>query len=138
MIKGDDWDAATVLDHGLPPLPAVLVADDEVPVASWQRGAVGAVLSIIFDPNDPEEPFSQDVEIRVRDKDGVWKWHSTSGSDWPFPYGKRPAGGLPVLSRFTAGAPSPDNEDGIWIASGIAPVGVGEGSPQSGAPHRSQ
>jgi hypothetical protein len=125
VIEGDHWDAAAVLDRGLPPLPAVLQPGEEVPVAVWRRGRVGAVLSIYHDPDDEEEPFSHDIEVLLHDESsGAWKWHSTGGSDWPELYGIRPVTGHAALTGFATGAPAPDEDGSIWIVSGIAPVGV--------------
>lgn len=125
MIKGDDWDVGTVLDHGLPLLPSVLKPDDEWPVAVWRRGNVGAVLSVIFDPEDDHgEPFAQDIEVRLRTKDGVWEWAATVGSDWQFDFPERPEGGRPELSGFSTTIRSPDDEGVFVIASGLAPADV--------------
>jgi hypothetical protein len=122
-MKGEEWDVGTVLDHGLPPFPGELSPGDEVPVALWRRGRIGAVLSIIYDPEDDHgEPYSQDIEIRFRESDGSWKWLSTGGSDWPHGIGERPSGN-PLVS-FAAGASSPVDGEQFLIGSGSAPEAV--------------
>lgn len=123
MMKGEGWDVGTVLDQGPPPVPGALSPGDDVPVAVWRRGPIGAVLSIIYDPEDDHgEPYSQDIEIRFRESDGSWSHLQTSGSDWPFPFGDRPSGN-PVVG-FAAGASSPVDGEHFLIASGSAPPGV--------------
>ena len=123
VMKGEDWDVGTVLDHGLPPFPGKLSPGDDVPVALWRRGRIGAVLSIIFDPDDDHgEPYAQDIEIRFRESDGSWRWLSTGGSDWPYDIGERPSGN-PIVG-FAAGASSPVDGEHFLIASGSAPPGV--------------
>lgn len=124
MAEDIDWDAEAVLEQGVPPLPAYLKPGNEVPVAYWRRGNVGAVLSIAFDPEDDEEPFSQDIQIWVREQDGLWSLRSKGGSDWPLPFGTRPEGGRPTLTGYASGAPDPDSHGSVWVASGIAPAGV--------------
>ena len=112
-----------MLDHGLLPFPGELGPGDDVPVALWRRGRIGAVLSIIYDLDDDHgEPYSQDIEIRFRESDGSWKWLSTAGSDWPYGIGERPSGN-PVVC-FAAGASSPVDGDHFLIAIGSAPPGV--------------
>jgi len=122
-MKGHGWDVGTVLDRGLPPLPDVLRAGDDVPVALWRQGPIGAVLSIIYDPGDDHgEPYAQDIEIRFRERDGSWSHLSTAGSDWPFSFGDRPSGNPAVW--FAAGASNPVDGVHFLIASGSAPPGV--------------
>jgi hypothetical protein len=123
VMKGEEWDVGIVLDHGLPPFPVQLSPGDDVPVALWRRGRIGAVLSIIYDADDDHgEPYSQDIEIRFRESDGSWKWLSTGGSDWPYGIGERPSGNPHVC--FAAGASSPVDGEHFLIASGSAPEGV--------------
>jgi hypothetical protein len=123
VMKGEEWDVGTVLDQGLPPFPGELSPGDEVPVALWRTGRIGAVLSIIYDPDDDHgEPYSQDIEIRCRESDGSWKWLSTGGSDWPHGIGERPSGN-PLVS-FAAGAMSPVDGEQFLIGSGSAPERV--------------
>ncbi len=122
-MKDEDWDVETVLDHGLPAFPGTINPGDDVPVALWRSGRIGAVLSIIYDPDDDHgEPYSQDIEIRFRESDGSWTWLSTAGSDWPYEIGERPSGN--PLVCFAAGASSPVDGEHFLIASGSAPLGV--------------
>ena len=102
-----------------PPLPP----DEEVAVAVWRDGPVGAILSIWHDPDDEEEPFAQDITV-FELVDGMWTWRSKGGSDWPVEYGDRPALENPVFTGTGSGAPSPDGSASIWLASGVAPPGV--------------
>jgi hypothetical protein len=102
-----------------PPLPP----DEEVAVAVWRGDGLGAILSIWHDPYDSEEPFAQDIST-FELIDGVWTWQSKGGSDWPVAYGDRPGFGRPMLTG-TACGPLPLAEGpSVWLASGIAPVGV--------------
>lgn len=94
-----------------------------MPVVAWREGDVAAVLWISHDPEDDEEPYSQDIEVFIRSC-GKWEWHSKGGSDWPVNYGERPRLGPPALTGFAQGAPSPGGEVPFWLASGIAPGGV--------------
>lgn len=121
-MRGDARDIATLLDDGLPTLPTVLSAQDEVPAAVWRQGRLGAVLWIMYDPEDDHGPYLQDIEIRFREADGSWTCLSTAGSDWPARYGERPDG-TPVLT-FAAGATNPEDGHHFLIASGVAPPGV--------------
>ena len=89
----------------------------------WHEGDVAAVLWISHDPEDAEEPYSQDIEVFTRSR-GRWHWHSKGGSDWPADYGQRPRVGQPALTGFAQGAPEPAGGGAIWLASGIAPTGV--------------
>ncbi len=103
--------------------PPPLQADEEVPVVVWREGDVAAVLWISRDPEDDEEPYSQDIEVFTRSR-GRWQWHSKGGSDWPADYGRRPGVGRPALTGSAQGAPGPAGRGSVWLASGIAPAGV--------------
>lgn len=101
-----------------PPLPP----DEEVPVAVWRDGPLGAILSIWHDPEDDEEPFAQEITV-YEFVDGVWRWSSSGGSDWPFAYGERPPLERPTLTG-TGSTTAPDDASPHVLASGIAPPGV--------------
>jgi hypothetical protein len=103
-----------------PPLPP----DEEVPVAVWRDGPVGAILSIWHDPGDDEDPFAQDITV-FEFVDGAWRWRSKGGSNWPVDYGERPGIDRPMFTGTGSGAPSPDGSSSVWLVSGIAPPGVG-------------
>ena len=118
-----DWDAGEVLEHGVPPVPAALPPGNEVPVARWLSGDVGAVLSLFHDPNDEVEPYTQDIEILRRGPDGVWMPGTKGGSDWPVKAWGRPTIPRPELSGFASGTALVGGGY-LWVASGIAPVGV--------------
>jgi hypothetical protein len=120
-----------VLEHGLPPLPGPRMPPfNEAPVGVWQSGYLGAVLFVYHDPDDRSMPYSQDIEILARSGLAGWRtgWRvaSRGGSDWPVPFGDRPLDGPPVLTGFALGA-KVRTSAGVWIASGIAPVGVTRG-----------
>ena len=66
-----------------------LSPEQEVSVAVWRDGGIGAILSIWHDPDDDEEPFAQDITVFTL-VEGSWTWWSTGGSDWPVAYGERP------------------------------------------------
>ena len=103
--------------------PPPLAGYEEVPVVVWREGDVAAVLWISHDPEDAEEPYSQDIEVFTRSR-GRWQWHSKGGSDWPADYGQRPGVGRPGLTGLAQGAPGPGGGGLVWLASGIAPAGV--------------
>lgn len=119
-----DLDDVALLEGGAlsapkPPLPH----DEEVAVAVWRGGALGAILSIWHDPDDEEEPFAQDITV-FELVNGVWTWRSTGGSDWPVDYGERLAYNTPVFTGTGASLPSPDGRSLICLSSGIAPPRV--------------
>src|SRR5947209_6633046 len=114
-----EWQAFDIIDRGLPRVPGpVLPAFNEVPVAVWRRGILGAVLFIYFDPDDLAEPYSQDIEVLQQGDCRSWVTLSRGGSDWPVPFGHRPSTDVPLLTGFSMGS------DEGWIASGIAPHGL--------------
>lgn len=116
-------DVLRLLEGATPEVPPPpLAPDDEVAVTVWRRGTVAAVLFIWHDPDDDEEPYSQDVEIFEK-IDGEWRSLGRGGSDWPVAFGERPPLGRPALTGYSSGTPDP-NGDYLWIASGIAPPGV--------------
>jgi hypothetical protein len=59
-----DW-SEWVLDHGLPPLPAVLGDDDAVPIARWAGPRFGAVLHVTRHWEDEDTPDGVDSEVEV-------------------------------------------------------------------------
>jgi hypothetical protein len=85
------------------------------------------VLFVYHDPDDRSMPYSQDIEMLARSGLEGWRtgWRiaSRGGSDWPVAFGDRPTDGPPLLTGFALGAKGP-RSPGVWIASGIAPVGV--------------
>src|SRR5437879_3366934 len=119
-----DWDAGGMLERGVPAVPRSLPAGAEVPVATWRSGDIGAVLSICHDPDDGEESFSQDIEILERGTNGAWTSETRGGSDWPTMSWARPDSGGPALTGCASGARVLNGTERVWIASGVAPVGV--------------
>ncbi|HEY0937034.1 MAG TPA: hypothetical protein VGD91_25270 [Trebonia sp.] len=63
----------SALEHGLPPLPAVLTYDMAIPMACWEAGhcAVVLVLSFARHGHDQPEPMALKV-IYSRGEDGRW------------------------------------------------------------------
>ena len=62
-----------VLDHGLPPLPAVLTYDMTIPVAYWKAGQCAIVLMLTFDPRDHGSADPSELQlIYSRGPDGSW------------------------------------------------------------------
>jgi hypothetical protein len=124
-----DPQVAAALDSGsLPPLPATLGPDDDVILAVWRDGTVGAVMTIWRDPDGDEAvtpdddawPYNVDIET-YEFVDGLWRRVGTGGSDWPVRYGERWESMGPFLTGFASGVPgSPD----LMLWTGIAPRGA--------------
>ena len=86
-------------------------------VARWSEGDLGAILSVTYDEDDPEEPFSQLIDT-YECIEGRWVERGSSGSDWPVSvWGDRPGGAR--LTNFFAGFGG-----SWWMTSGIAHVGA--------------
>lgn len=119
VIYADDEQARLLDGASVPRPPPSLAAQDEVVVAVWREGHVGALMLVHFDPADEEDPYSVDVETYVR-TEGRWRWAGTGGSDWPTTYGVRPEAGRPALTGFATGPVVGDR----WLWTGLAPVGV--------------
>lgn len=69
-----------LLEGAAPIVPATLAPGDEAPVAVWRRGSAAAILSISRDPDDEDEPFSQDIERFVK-VDDAWVSSGCGDSD---------------------------------------------------------
>jgi hypothetical protein len=101
--------------------PQLLAPDEEAVVAYWRQGTVAALLSIWRDPDDPDEPFQQEIEL-YEEIDGGWVDLGGGGKEWPVLYGDRPTG-QPYETGLSAGSPT-SGGDYVWISSGIAPRSV--------------
>jgi hypothetical protein len=112
-----------LLEGAKPSVPhRPLAPDEEVAVAVWRDGPVGAIMSIWHDPEDEEQPLYRFITLFER-LEGVWTRKDTGGDDWPFQYGERPVFERPWLVGTGAG-PLPYGGAYIWLASGMAPPGV--------------
>jgi hypothetical protein len=122
MPEAADPEVMALLEGAMPIVPRPpLAPDDDVAVAVWREGPFCAVLFIWHDPDDEEEPYSQDIEVFEK-VHGQWLTHGRGGSDWPVAFGERAPIGRPGLTGYCSGLPV---ESGYaWIASGIAPSGV--------------
>jgi hypothetical protein len=116
-----DAEEVALLDGAEPCLPQrPLAPEEDVAVAVWRDGPVGAIMSIWNDPEDEWQPLYHAVSLFER-LDGVWTRRGTGGAYWPFEYGERPPS--PVFIGARAG-PLRHGGAYIWLASGIAPTGA--------------
>lgn len=97
-----------------------LLPDEDVAVAIWRDGSVGAIMSIWNDPEDEWQPLYHAVSL-FEQLDGLWTRRGTGGAYWPFLYGERPPS--PVFIGTGAG-PLRHGGAYLWLASGIASPGV--------------
>ncbi|HVM65920.1 MAG TPA: hypothetical protein VMU14_13730 [Acidimicrobiales bacterium] len=129
MSRTAEPEVAAVLESGvLPQRPPTLAPDDEVIVAVWRQGVIGAVMTIWRDPDgdetatsdDDDWPFNVDIET-YEYVERAWHWRGTGGSDWPVPYGDRPSGNWPFLTGYASGVPGATD---LMLWTGVAPRGI--------------
>ncbi|MBG0832112.1 hypothetical protein HS041_30875 [Planomonospora sp. ID67723] len=91
----DEQEMFDALDHGTPPLPAVLPAGSAAIAAVGQWGRYGSLTVVLRDPEDGE--LYSDVYLLTRSAAGQWQYPSGSSG-----------GGMPEWVLHRPDAPLPD------------------------------
>lgn len=104
-----------VLDHGLPPLPGAVAADESVPIARWVGPRFAAVEHVqCWHDDDAEDPdpdeLENEIELLVRREDGWEVASGSGGSSWHDPPFSRPSALL---------------DDDVWFGGEVGSGGDG-------------
>ncbi len=87
------YEEASILENGVPSLPATLGDDEAVPVARWTGPRFGAVLFVEWseEGNDAERYVSSEIYVFQRVEDGWESMNTGGGAGWFDPPFVRPS-----------------------------------------------
>ncbi len=114
------YEEVSILENGVPSLPATLGNDDAVPVARWTGPRFRAVLFVEWSKvgNDAERYLSSEIYVFQRVEDGWESMNTGGGAGWFDPPFVRPSldADFAALVHAHSGAEPADPTEGLrWM-----------------------